>query len=110
MTFSPYAGPPHNGSATSKLAALSVEETAGPQGERVYAYIAASGGATRDAIAEALSMGIPSVCARVAQLLAAGRLHETDETRPTRSGRQAKVLRARVVEGQVPLFRIGDSL
>jgi hypothetical protein len=79
---------------TSRLAALSVAETAPLQRSRVFEFIASKGefGANRDEIAAALELPTQSVSPRVVELIRLGMIRETDRRRPTRSGRAAVVL------------------
>lgn len=71
------------------------------QESRVCDYVSSMPqGATRDEIAEALSLPVASVCGRVASLLKQGRIAETSLRRPTRNGKTAVVLIGKDLECQ----------
>jgi uracil-DNA glycosylase family 4 len=86
----PYA----KGSATSKAAAQAIAPHVENLAERVFRYVEQQGplGATRDEVEVALDMIHQTASARVYDLVKAGRLVETERTRPTRSGTMAGVL------------------
>lgn len=88
---------PHNGTDTSKEAADGARKFASDQSRRVLAYVTGKGadGATRDEISERTGIGIPAVCARVNELVAADILSATSIRRPTRSGKAAEVVVAK---------------
>lgn len=62
--------------------------------DAIELHVASCGrhGATRQEIADALSMLIQSVCSPVSELLKAGRLRETERTRMTPTGKPAAVI------------------
>jgi hypothetical protein len=62
--------------------------------DAIELHVASCGqhGATRQEIADALSMLIQSVCSPVSELLKEGRLRETERTRLTPSGKPAAVI------------------
>lgn len=94
----PYRGrAPHNKTATSEAAALEIEPQRGTLQWEVWRFVKQRGayGATRQEISAGTGIAENTVRPRVNELLALGPLVETDETRPTTSGRQARVLRAR---------------
>lgn len=86
---------------TSRAAADSIQSAAPKQRADVLAYIRRRGtaGATRDEIAASLEMAVQSVTPRVVELIAAGDIRETSETRKTRRGRSAAVLIAQPPPG-----------
>lgn len=81
-------------SSTSRAAAASIEPIMAGRLAAILQCIRAAGtnGRTRNEIEIALGVKIQSVCPAVVQLLDAGLIRETDQTRPTTSGRAAKVL------------------
>jgi hypothetical protein len=85
---------PHNGTATSRNAATSMQGQIGEQEGIVLLAIKNAGrvGVTRDEIAVTTGLGIPSVCARCNALLSRGVIKDSGITRRTSSGRQAVVL------------------
>lgn len=87
--------PPYHRDVSTSRAAAEAAATRQP-GRRalIVAYIVNCGrrGATRDDIAAALDLPIQCVCGPVRDLLDAGEIHETAETRPTRLGSAARVL------------------
>jgi hypothetical protein len=88
---------PHNGTATSRAAALALDpDWRATQCGEVYAAIAAAGddGKTRHELVTD-KRELASVCGRVDNLLKMGMIYEPEGvTRPTKSGRQAQVVRA----------------
>jgi len=83
---------PHNGTPTSREAALSIRRALPALEQRVLVYIASrADGCTREEIGDALHMGGDTVRPRVAELLARELVREDGE-RKTRSGRPAAVL------------------
>jgi hypothetical protein len=89
---------PHNGTATSRAAALAMDhDWRETQCGKVYAAILAAGeaGKTRQEL-EDDKMESASVTPRVNDLLKMGLIYEpAGVTRPTKSGRQAQVVRAK---------------
>jgi hypothetical protein len=89
---------PHNGTETSRAAAMSLDpEWLATQCGEVYEAIKAAGedGKTRHELVTD-KRGLASVCGRVDNLLKMGLIYEpAGVTRPTKSGRQAQVVRAR---------------
>lgn len=81
-------------SATSRAAAEQGREGAATARERVFEFISGRGerGATRDEAARGLNMRIQTVCGRVNDLMRAGRVLKTAQTRRTESGCAAEVL------------------
>ena len=79
---------------TSQQAALSVADVAPNQRMRIFEFVARQGikGCNRDEIARALELTTQTVSPRVNELVRLGLLLETDQRRPTRSGRAAVVL------------------
>jgi predicted transcriptional regulator len=88
----------HQLALTSLAARDSIREKAPSLRERIYAFIGEmpTCGATRDEIENHLHLSGNTVRPRVRELIDAGRIYETKETRLTRSGRNAFVLRARL--------------
>jgi hypothetical protein len=72
-----------SGSESSRETAVAMRDFIGPQGERVYARIAAYplNGQTQKEIASALDLGRASVCARVRALEQAGRIVKIPDLR-----------------------------
>jgi hypothetical protein len=87
---------PHNGTATSRAAALALDpDWRATQCGIVYAAIKARADATREELIEATGLPIQTICGRVDNLLKMGMVYEpAGVTRPTKSGRQAQVVRA----------------
>jgi len=85
--------PPHNGTETSRDAAIHVYPRAGTLRRRVLdAVLAAPAGLTRDEVEVAADMLGSTVRPRVVELIAGGFLVETLTKRKTRSGEDAFVL------------------
>ena len=86
--------PPDNGTITSRQAAKAIAPAAGTLRARVLGFVASQGqrGATLDEISIGLEMRLSTVCARANELKKSGQLRESSHTRPTSSGRQARVL------------------
>lgn len=87
--------PAHNGTLTSKAAAVAIRPSADTLRAQVYEYVALCGenGSTREEIEIALEMSGSTVRPRVVELMAAGRIRDVPETtRATESGRQARIL------------------
>lgn len=86
--------PPHNGKPTSILAAEEIKPTVARLREQVYAFIRDRGkaGATREEIEDGTGIKGSTCRPRCLELMKAGRITETQETRWTRSGRKAVVL------------------
>ena len=74
---------PHNGSTTSKAAALAVQSQQATQLERVLELITNAGtrGTTRADIAHQMGKPTSTICARVSRLLDMGEVREADEPR-----------------------------
>lgn len=89
--------PPHCGTETSRAAAKAIKPTAGTLRAQVHQFIKSRGdmGATRNEIEVSLSMSGNTVRPRVRELIAAGLIVDTEETRTTPSGRSASVLVAK---------------
>jgi len=89
---------PHNGTATSRAAAMALDpDWRATQCGEVYAAIKAAGdeGKTRHELVTP-KRELASVCGRVDNLLKMGMIYEpAGVTRPTKSGRQAQVVRAK---------------
>jgi hypothetical protein len=87
---------PHNGTATSRAAAMALDpEWRATQCGIVYAAIKARSDATREELTEATGLPIQTICGRVDNLLKMEMIYEpAGVTRPTKSGRQAQVVRA----------------
>jgi hypothetical protein len=88
---------PHNGTATSLAAAMALDpDWQATQCGIVYAAIKARADATREELTEATGLPIQTICGRVDNLLKMGMVYEPEGvTRPTKSGRQAHVVRAK---------------
>lgn len=83
-------------SQTSRDAARQLSPAkAATQRDRIRQFVADRGdeGATRDQIVSSLALAVNAVCPRVLELIASGHLIESTETRQTRSGRKAFVLK-----------------
>jgi hypothetical protein len=93
FTSAPYV----RGSETSRAAADEILPHAGTLRAEIYTAIKSAGstGMTRDQLCEQLAMRNQTVCPRVLELIAGQLIVETNETRKTRSGRAAFVLKAR---------------
>ena len=78
---------------TSRAALDSIREKTPSLREQVFAFIKKNDGATRDELCDALDLKNQTVCPRVLELIASGRVEETKDRRLTRSGRNAYVLR-----------------
>lgn len=90
MRMSEHVGLPYTkGSATSKAAAKSMVEPSKNQRQRIWEYLEQQGkrGATYYEIKQVFKVDGP----RMTELRRLGRVKETDETRLTPKGRQAKV-------------------
>jgi hypothetical protein len=88
-----YVGLPYTkGSATSKAAAESMVEPSKNQRQQAWEFIADRGayGATSDDLKQYLGFHHSSTT-RLTELVRLGRVERTDDTRPTKSNRQAKV-------------------
>lgn len=92
--------PPHNGTATSRAAAASMDAGTLAQQERyIVARVRVSrGGLTRQEIADCEEMRLSSVCARVNELIRRGVLMERGERRGE-SGRMQAVVWVNPVGG-----------
>lgn len=90
-----YVGPGayHNRTETSKRAAEEVLPKISKRERRVWEWIHARGGkgSTIDECSEETGMLVASVCPVFYHLRKLGKLIKVDETRPTRSGRAARV-------------------
>jgi predicted transcriptional regulator len=88
----------HQLALTSLAARDSIREKAPSLRERIYEEISmySGSGRTRDELCAALGIPVQTVTPRVLELIKAHRIYETKETRLTRSGRNAYVLRARL--------------
>ncbi len=86
--------PPSSGSATSEAAAASMSSAAGNLRTKVLAYIIERDGATDAEIAEYFGLADNTLRPRRWELVKAGLIYRTTETRTTPSGRQAAVFRA----------------
>ena len=75
--------PPHNGTATSKAAALAVQSQQATQLDRVLELITKAGerGTTRSDVAHQMGKPTSTICARVSRLLDMGLVREADEPR-----------------------------
>lgn len=79
---------------TSQLARESAKPKRQTRCSQVIDSITSAGGRglTRDELSVTLKLPIQSICPLVKTLLTAGRIRETPQKRPTRSGRDAYVL------------------
>jgi hypothetical protein len=95
LDYDQYGGrPPHvRGSDTSREAADSVGEGARQLRAVVFSRILHSGevGMTCDQVEEAMNGRHQTISARIRELVNEGRIIDTGERRPTRSGRQARI-------------------
>jgi hypothetical protein len=92
--FDPPPRPPFaRHSATSRLAAASIEKAAKSQRLRLLLWLEERGpeGGTQEEAANALRFGRPTACARFYELEQVGLAVKTGRTRPTASGRAAIV-------------------
>ena len=91
----PYGGlPPYrHGNDTQAAASARIAYIAPNLRERVFAHISAAGprGRTNNEITKNLNIKLQTVCARVAELRSAGRIHDGGARRKTDSGRDAIV-------------------
>lgn len=92
----PSLGPYERSSGTSRQAAVDNFPRSGTQRARVLEFIAAAGprGCTRDEVTAGLGLPDSSTDPRVWELLRGGFVEPTGETRETRAGSHADVLRA----------------
>ena len=93
LTLTPQPAPFARRSPTSRAAARRAEEKAPSYRAHILGFMVArgTGGATNDEIADALDIPIQTVCPRMCELRGQGLVIESAETRPTRSGRHARV-------------------
>lgn len=86
--------PYHRTSATSRAAAESMQDAAGTIECRILAYVRARGpaGASSEEVSTALDLRVQTCSGRCATMLKHGRLLDSGRTRPTSSGRAARVL------------------
>ena len=90
----PYRGyAPFVDSATSQAAADSIEPTRGTLQHDIHGYIRKMKryGTTADQIEDKLGISLNTVRPRLRELEEMGLIAKTERTRPTRSGRQAKL-------------------
>lgn len=87
-------GPFSRDSKTSRAAALANYPRSGSQRHRVLVAIVEYSGLTRDEVSNKLSLPDSSVDARVLELKKGGWVEESEDTRTTRNGSQAAVVRA----------------
>lgn len=85
--------PPHNNRETSILAAEAIRPHVGRQQQAILDYLRGCDGDTRDGIEAATGIHGNAVRPRCLELLKLRLIVETNETRLTRSGRKAYVLR-----------------
>lgn len=92
--------PPHNAAPTSKAAAHAIAPVAGTQRAAILSAIRAAGvrGITDDELQATLGLDGSTIRPRSGELLAAGLIEKTNNTRPTRSGRQAAVYRVKGIQ------------
>ncbi len=83
----------HGGNEDSEAANASIDEHKHAIRERIFGYLKESQGAICDEAEEALGLRHQTCSARITELLAAKRVHRTQEKRKTRSGRMAAVIR-----------------
>lgn len=90
------ANAPHNGTRTSRAAALDIDNSRYRQCDQIHAAVLGSAlaGMTREEIQKATGLSGDTVRPRVLELLEAGRLVNAGELRRTSSGRMAEVLLA----------------
>jgi predicted ArsR family transcriptional regulator len=81
----------HKGVATSEAAAKSMRKCSGPMQKAIMRYIDRKSSATYDEICRDLQMEKPTAAGRLNDLTNAGFIISSGMTRPTRSGRPAKV-------------------
>lgn len=98
------AFPPSNGTRTSRAAAEAIEPLAARQRRHVFRdliwWTKYHQGATREQLAETTGLSGDSLRPRVWELIKQGYAEPTGQTRRTRSGREAEVLRAVTREGE----------
>lgn len=85
--------PPHNGTRTSRTAAISMRNHTTYIRERIYEYIASRHriGATADEIQSHLEIDGSTVRPRLVEMRKLGQVRDSGETRKTRSGRSAVI-------------------
>lgn len=110
----PYPEPPHvKGSRTSEAAANSIEPDLGKLQARVHSLVKQGGrrGITSDEIQVLAGMKGSTVRPRLCELESKGLVYKTDQTRLTRTGRNAFVYVAEGHEESVPTLvaSIGSS-
>ena len=91
MTLGPYSN-----ATTSRDAARNLRPKALQHLERVvldFVRMHYTGGATRQEICDGLALSGDAVRPRVVSLIEKGLLYESEDTRPTPSGREAHILR-----------------
>jgi hypothetical protein len=96
----------HKGDAESEAANDSIHPFKNTLRQKVFAYLVAVGGATCDEVEAALELRHQTASARLTELVQMERATRSDETRPTRSGRNARVVKA---ARQVPGGRQPDE-
>lgn len=108
--YNPISGElPHNGVETSVDAAQSMKLPAAVIREQIARYVEAQNlnGATCDEVEIALGISHQTCSARFKDLKDAGRFIQTEDKRPTRSGRNAFVCVHRRFAGQLDF--LGDA-
>lgn len=75
------AAPGHRNVSTQIAAAQKIEPHMPKMQRKVYEHIASSGGATRQEVSDALGIRIQTVCGRVGELKATGRVRDTETVR-----------------------------
>jgi hypothetical protein len=87
-------GPGHRGVPTSAAAAEAIKPAMSAQQAKIADYLATcAAGATYTQIADGTGIAVPSICGRMRELVACGRVAIAEETRATPSGRQARIYR-----------------
>ena len=88
-------GPGHRDVPTSVAAAEAIKPAMGAQQRKIADFVAGwPHGATYAEIAVGTGIAVPSICGRMVELVAAGKVVIAEGTRPTPSGRQARVYKA----------------
>ncbi len=88
-----YAGAPHAGTQPSYDTAKAIAPAAATMRKKIYDYIHAQAGhgATPDEVRDALGMLITTVGPRFIELRERRKIFKVDETRPTQTGKPARV-------------------
>lgn len=102
--FESPARPRPAASPTSRAAAASIAHAVGTIRARILEFLAGRGshGATAEEVAASLELRIQTATARLCELVEDGKAHDSGRTRPTSSGRAARVLIIRTLPGGEP--------